>query len=117
MPHFIRMRIKELLSQYPAGILGSMFAIAFKRRFGEELNYERLRFKSLGHLLGSIPDIAKMDNFQGGGYRIYGRENEVINSGMSLNDKELTGVQYKVFFFLQMLSSILCQLGNKTSIK
>ena len=82
MPHFVRTHIKELLSQYPSGILGSMFAVAFKRRFGEELNYERLRFKSLGHLLESIPDIARIEDMRGGGYRVYGKGNEIVNSGM-----------------------------------
>ncbi|XP_078343727.1 tudor domain-containing protein 5-like isoform X2 [Oculina patagonica] len=86
VPHFIRMRIKELLSQFPSGILGSMFAIAFKRRFGEELIYERLRFKSLGHLLESVPDIVRIEDMKGGGYRVYGKGNEVVNSGIKAPD-------------------------------
>lgn len=59
-----------------------MFGIAFSRRFGQELNYEKLRFKSLGHLLESIPDIARIENMRGGGYRVYGKANDAVNLGM-----------------------------------
>ena len=58
-----------------------MFAVAFKRRFGQELNYERLRFKSLGDLLESVPDIVRIENMRGGGYRVYGKGYQAENSG------------------------------------
>ena len=82
VPHFIRTQIKELVSSYPSGLLGSMFALAFNRRFGQELNYDKLRFKSLGHLLDSISDIVKIEDMRGGGYRVYGRGNDKVNLGM-----------------------------------
>ena len=82
VPHFIRTQIKELLSSYPSGLLGSMFCIAFNRRFGQELNYSTLRFQSLGHLLESIPDIARIEDMKGRrGFRVYGRGVDV-NLGM-----------------------------------
>lgn len=81
VPHIIRTQIRELLGQYPSGILGSMFAVAFNRRFGQELNYERLKFKSLGNLLESIPDIVRIEHMRGGGYRVYGKGNALHNSG------------------------------------
>ena len=80
VPHFVRTQIKELLNNYPSGLLGSMFAIAFSRRFGKELNYNALRFRSLGHLLESIPDIARVEDMRGGGLRVYGK-GIAINSG------------------------------------
>ena len=58
-----------------------MFAVAFKRRFGQELNYERLKFKSLCHLLETIPDIVRIEDMRGGGYRVYGKGNAPNNSG------------------------------------
>lgn len=82
VPYFIRMQIRELLSGYPSGLLGSMFAIAYNRRFGQELDYNRLRFKSLGHLLESVPDIVRIEDMRGGGYRVYGKGNEAVNLGM-----------------------------------
>lgn len=81
VPHFLRTQIRELLSQYPSGILGSMFAVAFSRRFGQELNYERLKFKSLSHLLESVSDIVRIEDMRGGGYRVYGKGNALDNSG------------------------------------
>lgn len=82
VPHFIRTQIKELLSGYPSGLLGSMFAVAFSRRFGQELNYDKLRFSSLGHLLKSISDIVRIEDMRGGGYRVYGKRNDAVNLGM-----------------------------------
>ena len=82
VPHFIRTQIKELLSGYPSGLLGSMFALAFHRRFGQELSYEKLRFKSLGHLLESLTDIVRIEDMRGGGYRVYGKANDKVNLGM-----------------------------------
>ncbi|XP_068695369.1 tudor domain-containing protein 5-like isoform X2 [Montipora foliosa] len=86
VPHFIRTQIKELLSSYPSGLLGSMFCIAFNRRFGQELNYSTLRFQSLGHLLESIPDIARIEDMKGRrGFRVYGRGVDV-NLGVKTVD-------------------------------
>ncbi|XP_029197826.2 tudor domain-containing protein 5-like isoform X1 [Acropora millepora] len=85
VPHFVRTQIKELLSNYPSGLLGSMFAIAFSRRFGKELNYNALRFHSLGHLLESIPDIARVEDMRGGGLRVYGK-GIAINSVVNMED-------------------------------
>ena len=82
VPHFIRTQIKELLSGYPSGLLGSMFALAFHRRFGQELSYEKLRFKSLGHLLESMSDVVRIEDMRGGGYRVYGKTNDKVNLGM-----------------------------------
>lgn len=73
LPHFIRTKIKELLVGYPSGLLGSMFAVAFKRRFGEEIYYNRLGFKSLNHLLEAVPDIVEVERMRGGGFRVYGK--------------------------------------------
>ena len=81
LPHFIRTQIKELLTGYPSGLLGSMFAAAFKRRFGEEINYKRLEFKSLSQLLEAIPDIVEIEHMRGGGFRVYGKCFETDNSG------------------------------------
>lgn len=61
-----------------------MFATAFSRRFGQELNYNALRFHSLGHLLESIPDIARIEDMRGGGFRVYGK-GITINLGMCIN--------------------------------
>lgn len=80
LPHFIRTQIKELLTGYPSGLLGSMFAAAFKRRFGEEINYKRLEFKSLNQLLEAIPDIVEIEHMRGGGFRVYGKRFETDNS-------------------------------------
>ena len=82
VPHFIRTQIKELLSGYPSGLLGSMFSLAFHRRFGQELSYGKLRFKSLGHLLESMSDIVRIEDMRGGGYRVYGKTNDKVNLGM-----------------------------------
>lgn len=79
VPHIIRTQITELLSQYPSGLLGSMFAVAFNRRFGQELNYERLKFKSLRNLLESIFDIVRIEEMRGGCYRVYGKGNALDN--------------------------------------
>ena len=87
VPHFIRTQVKELLASYPSGLLGSMFVTAFSRRFGQELDFAKLRFKSLGHLLESIPDIARIEDMRGGGYRVYGKRNLAVNLGMYLNEK------------------------------
>lgn len=86
VPHFIRTQIKELLSGYPSGLLGSMFALAFHRRFGQELSYEKLRFKSLGHLLESMSDIVRIEDMRGGGYRVYGKTNDKVNLGVKTAD-------------------------------
>lgn len=58
-----------------------MFAAAFKRRFGEEINYKRLEFKSLCQLLEAIPDIVEIEHMRGGGFRVYGKRFETDNSG------------------------------------
>lgn len=73
VPHILRTQITELLSQYPSGLLGSMLNVAFSRRFGQELNYERLKFKSLRNLLESIFDIVRIEEMRGGSYRVYGK--------------------------------------------
>ena len=59
-----------------------MFALAFNRRFGQELNYEKLRFKSLSHLLESISDIVRIEDMRGGGFRVYGKGSDKVNLGM-----------------------------------
>ena len=64
-----------------------MFAVAFNRRFGQELNYERLKFKSLGHLLESINDIVRIEDIQGGVYRVYGKRNTLDNSGKYIMER------------------------------
>ena len=83
-----------------------MFAVAFKRRFGQELNYERLRFKSLGDLLESIPDIVRIENMRGGGYRVYGKGYQADNSGTyMLWFKFFLGL---IFFQTSLIFIFLC---------
>lgn len=59
-----------------------MFAVAFKRRFGAEINYNRLGFKSLNHLLKAVPDIVEVEHMRGGGFRVYGKHFGTDKSGM-----------------------------------
>ena len=111
VPHFIRTQIKELLSGYPSGLLGSMFALAFHRRFGQELSYEKLRFKSLGHLLESMSDVVRIEDMRGGGYRVYGKTNDKVNLGMLNSVSEsVSNYMLTMPFALSRLTNLCLQL-------
>lgn len=66
----MRTCVKQLLAAYPSGLLGSMFCSAYCQRFGQELDYARHSFKSLGDFLRALPDIVKIEHMQGGGFRV-----------------------------------------------
>ena len=71
VPYYVRTCVKELLSTYPAGILGPAFCNTFHQRFGRELDYARHGFKSLGEFLRALPDIVTIEHMKGGGFRVY----------------------------------------------
>jgi hypothetical protein len=73
VPHYIRTKIKELLTYYPSGILGSRFCEAYFRHFHSNLDPKKLGFSMLQDLLNSLPIIAKIVNIKGGGYRVHGK--------------------------------------------
>ncbi|XP_013402320.1 tudor domain-containing protein 5 isoform X2 [Lingula anatina] len=73
VPPFLRVRIRELLTSYPSGLLGSSFGHAFLKRFGQNLPYNRRGFKSISDLLRSIPDIVDIEELRGGGFRLHAK--------------------------------------------
>ncbi|EDO42256.1 predicted protein [Nematostella vectensis] len=71
VPYFTRSKIKELLSFYPSGLLGAMFPQAYERHCKHALDVKGIGFGSSQELLRSIPDIARIEQIKGGGYRVY----------------------------------------------
>ncbi|XP_021340324.1 tudor domain-containing protein 5-like, partial [Mizuhopecten yessoensis] len=67
---YIRKQISELLKSYPNGLPLTHFDTAFSRRFGVPLSPSGLGFDSMKDLLDSLPDIAKLKEFQGGEWRV-----------------------------------------------
>lgn len=70
VPDHFRRNIKELLSVYPNGVLGSTFTQAYTRHYGEELNCSRLGFKSMSQLLNALQDIVIVTKNPNGGFRV-----------------------------------------------
>lgn len=69
VPPLIRGYIRDVLTSYPNGILGSNFDIAFTRNFNGPLVPNSLGFNSLVELLRSIPEIAIIEELPNG-YKI-----------------------------------------------
>ena len=72
VPSFFRSNIKELLLSYPSGILGSALNSAYARNYGDEINFAKLGFKSMSHLLGNMQDIVTIVKDGKGGFRVCG---------------------------------------------
>ena len=72
------------MTAYPSGLLGSMFCIAFSRRFGQELKFDKMGFKSLAGLLSSVSDIVQVEQMRGGGFRVYGKKHGLAASNTGL---------------------------------
>ena len=70
VPSYFRSNIKELLTVYPKGVLGSALNVAYSRHYGEEINYAKLGFRSMSHLLDSIRDIVTIVKDGKGGFRV-----------------------------------------------
>ena len=70
VPERFRRNVKELLTVYPNGVLGSALSQAYSRHYGEELNHSKLGFKSMSQLLNAIQDIATIVKNPRGGYRV-----------------------------------------------
>ncbi|XP_028407750.1 tudor domain-containing protein 5-like isoform X2 [Dendronephthya gigantea] len=70
VPDSFRRNVKELLSVYPNGVLGSSFNEVYARHYGEELSHSNLGFKSMSMLLNAINDIATIVKNPKGGYRV-----------------------------------------------
>lgn len=60
IPNAVRVRLKDLLSSYVSGIDGILMCKAYGRRFGHDLNYQELGFRSLKQFLQQLPDILRM---------------------------------------------------------
>ncbi|XP_066293726.1 tudor domain-containing protein 5-like isoform X2 [Branchiostoma lanceolatum] len=73
VPAGIRTQVKQLLASYPSGIPSSAFNTAFGRRFGSQINYTKLGYKSMGELLRALRDIILIRPQAGNTFRIYGR--------------------------------------------
>lgn len=73
VPALLRGQIRELLFAYPSGLLGSNFDLAFSRRFGQQLNHNRMGFNTQLDLLKSINDIVEVELLATGGYKLHGR--------------------------------------------
>lgn len=76
--HHLQVQIKELLASYPSGLLASMFCSAFKRRFGEELDFKKLGFKTLVGFLQVIPTV-NVVTMVSGEYRVFGLGTKSLN--------------------------------------
>ena len=70
VPDRFRRNIKELLSVYPNGVLGSALCQAYSRHYGEELSHSKLGFKSTSQLLNALQDIARIVKNPRGGFRV-----------------------------------------------
>ncbi|XP_078604467.1 uncharacterized protein LOC144878090 [Branchiostoma floridae x Branchiostoma japonicum] len=73
VPAGVRTQVKQLLASYPSGIPSSAFNTAFGRRFGSQINYTKLGYKSMGELLRALRDIILIRPQAGSTFRIYGR--------------------------------------------
>ncbi|XP_064635607.1 tudor domain-containing protein 5-like isoform X2 [Lineus longissimus] len=71
VPPFIRTNISQLLKEHPDGISGSSFNAIYSRRFGTQIDYNRLRFNNVKELLQSIQDIVHIETIFSGGIRIF----------------------------------------------
>ncbi|XP_060065757.1 tudor domain-containing protein 5-like [Ylistrum balloti] len=67
---YIRKQITELLKSYPNGLPLTHFDTAFSRRFGVPISPSGLGFDCMKDLLHSLPDIAKLKEYQGGEWRV-----------------------------------------------
>ncbi|XP_077983069.1 tudor domain-containing protein 5-like [Glandiceps talaboti] len=74
VPAHVRNKIKELLTLYPNGLLGSSFNIAFARRFGHHIDFNAMGFKSLGPLLNSLTGLVRVEQLSSGGFKIFGKD-------------------------------------------
>ena len=57
VPPLIRMKLKELLKSFPEGLDASSFGDAYAKRFGADLNFQVLGFRTLKALFDACPDI------------------------------------------------------------
>ena len=70
VPNDFRKNIKELLSVYPNGILGSSLNQSYLRHYGHDISPTKLGFKSMSQLLNAIQDIVTIVKNPKGGYRV-----------------------------------------------
>ena len=97
VPPFIRAQIREVLHSYPNGLLGFTFNEAFARRFGNQLMPQRLGFTSMGDLLRSVADIARMEEMRGGGFRIFLRAGHASAAPPRGNLSGKSGMALKIY--------------------
>ena len=97
VPSYFRANIKDLLSCHHDGVLGSELSKTYAKRYGEEINYKKLGFKSLGNLLNSIPDIATIVQIPQGGFRVYAKIQKKSSP---------TGTVFRDDLFIMLLTSI-----------
>ncbi|XP_048587343.1 tudor domain-containing protein 5 isoform X2 [Nematostella vectensis] len=91
VPYFTRSKIKELLSFYPSGLLGAMFPQAYERHCKHALDVKGIGFGSSQELLRSIPDIARIEQMKGGGYRVYAvQEKTHADQDKNINSSGMT---------------------------
>ena len=60
VPPLIRMKLKELLKSFPEGLDASSFGDAYAKRFGADLNFQVLGFRTLKALFDACPDIVHL---------------------------------------------------------
>ena len=92
--HHLQSQVKELLSAYPGGLVPNVFCSAFRRRFGEELDFRRVGFRTIQELLHVIPSV-NVTVMPSGESRIFG-------PGMKCRNGE--------FFSFTILPNILCNI-------
>lgn len=82
--HHLQSQVKELLTAYPSGLLSNMFCSAFRRRFGEELDFRKVGFRTIEELLRAIPGIT-VTIMPSGESRIFGLGSKCQNGRWLLN--------------------------------
>jgi hypothetical protein len=87
VPPFVRTNISQLLKENPDGVLGSSFNAIYSRRFGTQIDYNRLKFNNVKELLMSIKDIVHIEEMRTGGCRIYSADSDALPT----NRKSQTG--------------------------